>query len=73
MTWVQARILIALAENDLNVQKTARSLRYHRNSVEYHLRRIKQEQGLDPKRFHDLCALLPEAKDIMGGNKTDGT
>ena len=58
MTEVQIEIIKAYADNGMNVSRTARYLRYHRNSVMYHLERIEDATGLDPKNFHDLVKLL---------------
>ena len=51
------KILIALADNNMKVTEAAKSLFLHRNTVLFHLRKVKEETGLDPCKFHDLCKL----------------
>ncbi|MCK8816333.1 helix-turn-helix domain-containing protein [Natroniella sulfidigena] len=43
--------------NDLNVSQTANQLFLHRNSILYRLNQIKEQTGLDPKKFTDLIKL----------------
>lgn len=47
-----------LANNNLNVSETARKMHYHRNSIVYHLEKIKEETGLNPVKFYDMIKLL---------------
>lgn len=51
-------IIRALADNNLNVTKTARQVHYHRNTIVYRVELIKREFGLDPLKFYDLIKLL---------------
>jgi hypothetical protein len=53
-----ARTLSALAEADLNVQKAARALGVHANTVYARLQRIRDLTGLDGQRHHQLVELL---------------
>lgn len=53
----------AFLENDLNIAETARRLHVHRNTLLYRLDRIRQEAGLDIRRFDDamkyrLCRMV---------------
>jgi sugar diacid utilization regulator len=50
--------LRAIAEADLNVQKAARLLRKHPNTVYARIERIRALTGLDGQRYHDLTELL---------------
>lgn len=52
------KVILTLADANLNVNETARRLFMHRNSVEYHIEKVKRNTGLDPTKFHDLCKLL---------------
>lgn len=52
------KILKGFAECDMNVSETARTLMYHRNNVDYHLKKIAEETGLNPFCFYDLVKLL---------------
>jgi hypothetical protein len=65
MTRAQAEIIVCLAKNDMNAAKTAQKLRCHKNTILYHIGRIAQETGANPKRFCDLCRLLPMATEIL--------
>jgi sugar diacid utilization regulator len=50
--------VLAYAEADLNVARTAQRLALHPNTVHYRLRRIEELSGLDPRRFADLMELV---------------
>ncbi len=50
--------LRALADADINVQKAARTLKVHPNTVYGRLQRIQDLTGLDAQRYHDLTELL---------------
>jgi hypothetical protein len=50
--------LRAVADADLNVQKAARILRRHPNTVYTRIERIKHLTGLDGQRYRDLTELL---------------
>jgi len=45
-------------QNDLSASATARALFIHRNTLNYRLERIRQETGLDIRRFRDAVILL---------------
>lgn len=53
-----AQTLVAFADADLNVGRTAQDLFVHANTVHYRLKRISQLTGRNPKRFRDLVDLL---------------
>lgn len=61
------RTLHAFLEQNLNVSETARRLFLHRNTLIYRLDRLKQETGLDVRRFDD--ALLVKLALLLGGRK----
>lgn len=52
------KIILALADNRMNVSSVAVALFMHRNTVVYHIEKIKRITGLDPTDFHDLCKLV---------------
>lgn len=62
MTQIQEAVIKELANNDMNVAKTARALYFHRNTVDYHVRQIRLETGLNPLNFYDLLKLLEETE-----------
>lgn len=67
----QARAVIAYAENNMNAQKTADALHYHRNSVVYHLISVRKKLGKNPMKFYDLCELLPIARAVIDKKERD--
>ncbi len=58
LTKIQMEICKALAANNLNVSQAAKSLYMERTGVTYHIEKIKETIGLDPRGFYDLIALL---------------
>lgn len=58
MTEQQSKIIKTFADCNMNVQATANLMCYHRNTIIYHLRKVKKETGLDPMNFYDLIKLL---------------
>lgn len=69
MTRLQAQVIIALADHDLNIAEAARSLHYHRNTLVYHIDMIRDETGKDPNKFYDLSELLPIARAALAMNE----
>ena len=63
LTPEQVKIIYALADNDLVVERAARSLPCHRNTVSYHIRRILEATGRDVRRFYDLREILESLQD----------
>ena len=51
-------IIIAYASTNMNASATAKKLFRDYNGVEYHINRIKEKTGLDPRNFFDLCKLV---------------
>lgn len=41
-------IVVAMANHNMNVTDVARAIFTHRNTVLYHLDKVKQQTGLDP-------------------------
>ena len=52
------RSLRALADADMNVQRAARQLGIHANTLYARIQRIAEITGLDAQRYHDLTHLL---------------
>jgi sugar diacid utilization regulator len=74
-TWAQALVdadakaegaliqtLRAIAEADMNMQKAARGLGKHANTIYARIERIRDLTGLDGQRYHDLTELLLAAE-----------
>ena len=52
------KTLRALADADMNIQRAARALDVHANTLYARLKRIHEVTGLDSQRYHDLTELL---------------
>ena len=63
-----AHIVMAMANHNMNVTDVARAIFVHRSTVLYHLDKVKQQTGLDPRRFYDLVELVKMAQEVL----TDG-
>jgi DNA-binding PucR family transcriptional regulator len=68
MTITQAEVIKILAKNSINAAATARELFMHRNTVDYHIRMIYRNTGLNPLDFYDLCELLRRATAVLEGD-----
>lgn len=64
MTKQEAKIIVELAHNQLSALRAAKSLNYHRNTVYYHVRKIRKDTGLDPYDFFDMQKLYPMAQEV---------
>ena len=67
MTEVDARIIVARADCNMNANEVARREYMHRNTVIYHLDKTKRDTGLDGRCFYDLIELLKIAKEVLEG------
>ena len=63
-----AHIVIAMANHNMNVTDVARAIFVHRNTVLYHLDKVKQQTRLNPRRFYDLVELVKMVQEVL----TDG-
>jgi sugar diacid utilization regulator len=61
MNDLQKSVVIAFAENDMTIYRTAQAMHYHRNNIHCHLRRVREKTGLDPYNFFDLIKLYEMA------------
>lgn len=64
MTQQQSKIVIELANHGLSAMLAAKSLNYHRNTIYYHVRKIRKETGLNPYDFFDMQKLYPMAQEV---------
>lgn len=76
LTDSEKKILEAYANNNMSLGKTAKALFYHKNTVLYHLKCIREKYGLNPNNFYDLCKLFGYVKaedvtDINDGCKSE--
>lgn len=51
--------------SNMNATDVARAIFVHRNTVLYHLDKVKRQTGLDPRRFYDLVELVKIAQDVL--------
>lgn len=58
----ERRYLMAYFEHNLSLQGAAASLFIHKNTLTYHLQKIKNATGYDPHRFKDAVALYLDCK-----------
>lgn len=56
-------IIRAMADCNMRISTVARNTAFHRNSVSYHNKQIKEMTGLDPTRFYDLVKLIEELEE----------
>lgn len=61
MTELQEEIIIAFAENDMSIKRTADAMLYASQNIQYHLDRIKEKTGLNPRNLFDLVTLYEMA------------
>lgn len=62
---LMALALLPTVKNNMNVTDVARAIFTHRNTVLYHLNKVKQQTGLDPRRCYDLVELVKMAQEVL--------
>ena len=63
MDELDARIILALADNRMNESEVARVVFMHRNGVVHRIEKIHQITGLDPTDLWDLYKLVQMVKE----------
>lgn len=58
LTDTDIKLLIAFAHNNMNATETSRQEYLHRNTIDYHLKKVKCVTGLDPYNFYELIQLM---------------
>ena len=58
MTERDKEIIRGMAECNMNASLVAKKQFWHRNTIVYHIQRVKAETGLDAMVFYDLVKLL---------------
>lgn len=71
LTRIEAEVLMVFVDARMNVCRTARMMYRHRNSINYHLDKIKRRTGLDPRGFLDLVELVEAARMILENHETE--
>lgn len=65
---LEREVVLALADSRMNLTNAAMAMHKHRNSLIYHIGKIKRKTGLDARDFHDLCKLYAVAIGERKGN-----
>lgn len=52
-----AEMIRTYLKNDLSLNRTAKELSYHRNTIDYWFSQIEKASGLSPKHFYDAVEL----------------
>lgn len=63
----QAKLILAFAENNMEIKATAKQLYMSDCTVTYHLKKIREQIGWNPRKFYDLCYLVGIAAQRLGG------
>lgn len=72
VTEVEARTILAMANNGLSGTRAARELGYVRTAVYYQLRQVLEKTGKDPRDFYDMRDhLVPMARAILSESGGD--
>ena len=50
-------VIVALADNSMNIRNAGKALFMSYEGVCYRIGKIRKATGLNPRNFHDLCAL----------------
>lgn len=66
MTEPQAKMIQAMAENRLNMSRSAQSLHYQRSAVFKCVKRVLAQTGKDMRDFYDMHSLLRQADVFLG-------
>lgn len=56
-------IILSLARNDMRVTYAEKEMYMSLGSLRYHINKIKEKTGLDPKKFYELIELVKEVKE----------
>ena len=65
----QAEIIMAFAQNDMQIKATSKQLYMSDATVAYHLSKIQRQMGWNPRKFFDLCYLVGVAGQRLGDQK----
>jgi carbohydrate diacid regulator len=58
LTETDIKLLIEFANNNMNVSQTSKHEYLHRNTIVYHLKKVKRMTGLNPFNFYELIQLM---------------
>ena len=66
---IDIECVMAYAKGNMRMTNASEILFMHRNSISYHLDKVKNKTGLDPRNFFDLAKLMECIK--KGGGSDD--
>lgn len=66
MTPEEAKLILIFADEDMKVKFTAEKLGVVAKTVVNRINRVHSKTGLNPRKFYDLCKLLPKARKVLG-------
>lgn len=69
MTIAQAKVIAGLAKYNMNISAASRGIYFDQSTVYRYIYKTIDETGLDPRKFYDLCELLPMAIAVLEGNR----
>lgn len=58
MNKMQAKLILTYAQSNMSARITGEKLFRCTENVHYHLRKIRDQMGWDPREFFDLCYLV---------------
>lgn len=58
MTPFEIAMVQAYAECDMSLERAAKQLYVHRNTIAYHFEKIRTKTGINPRTFNGLVELL---------------
>jgi len=65
LTKDQARLIVALSENNLSGTETAKKLGWGRTKLYATMKKIREKTGKDPLEFFGMCELLVMAREVL--------
>lgn len=65
LTYRQAEIIMALANNGLVIERAKTALYSSSSAIRYHIQEIRENTGKDPLDFWDLIVLAARAKKLI--------
>lgn len=71
MTRTEIEVIKNMCEHNLSIQKVSQVMFMHRNAITYHIERIKEKYGLNPKCYKDLKVLEDMANSEMEGDSNE--
>ena len=65
LTPVRCRIILALADNGMIVNRAAKAIEMNHSTLMYHIKLIKAITGKNPMNFYDLIDLVRMVREVL--------